>query len=550
MTQYRLLRDNKETGPYSTEELLKKGLKAYDLVWVEGKSASWRYPSEIPDLRAFAPVPEEQPLNRMAMPANTGAPAVQQPAQPVQQPRATQPEPAGGKPRFRIKADLHKIELVSPATEPAPAFKTAAPPPAAKQQPVNKETAAYGSSDAVMGVGWEEALTEWKRENQPPAAAPANKRHSDEPVEATVKYTASLDDIKQRYEETILNPRKKMDGKQWVRYGLSFLLIPLLGLAMFYGKRWDDKQTADALRRPLTDEQKAAEKTAESAVLSGNDLKPAADAPAKDANAGDAKQKSESPAKPAVTAETKTAPAPVPVKKVSPENNTLPATTKTAQATPLPKAVTTAAAHPPAATTTQTVPPAKTTVAKTVPDNHAAATPLVVKNTAPAAGNKTPVVPAVVKQTAPPANTKVITPAAVKNTPANTTAPVAKPAATTAAVVTPPASAPVAAPPAEAKKRIADYVSVNDEYTVPGNTESMRLHVKNLSGIPVDLVVLDVQYYDAKGHFQKGETMYVNHLGAKDEVALQPPAAKTAQKVTYKVSLLSIEKKGVYLIAE
>ena len=61
---YLLLRDNKQSGPYSVEELKTKGLKAYDLVWVEGRSAAWRYPSEIGELSAFAPAVEEQPFDR------------------------------------------------------------------------------------------------------------------------------------------------------------------------------------------------------------------------------------------------------------------------------------------------------------------------------------------------------------------------------------------------------------------------------------------------------------------------------------------------------
>src|SRR5687767_928338 len=64
MNQYLLLRDNKQTGPYTAEELAAKGLKAYDLVWLEGKSAAWRYPSEIQELKPFAPVVEEQPYDR------------------------------------------------------------------------------------------------------------------------------------------------------------------------------------------------------------------------------------------------------------------------------------------------------------------------------------------------------------------------------------------------------------------------------------------------------------------------------------------------------
>lgn len=64
MNKYLLLRDNKQSGPYSVDELAAHGLKAYDLVWLEGKSAAWRYPSEIEELKPFAPVVEEQPFDR------------------------------------------------------------------------------------------------------------------------------------------------------------------------------------------------------------------------------------------------------------------------------------------------------------------------------------------------------------------------------------------------------------------------------------------------------------------------------------------------------
>ena len=59
-----MLRSNKQTGPHTLEEIQAMGLKAYDLVWVEGKSAAWRYPGEIEALKAFAPLVEEQPYDR------------------------------------------------------------------------------------------------------------------------------------------------------------------------------------------------------------------------------------------------------------------------------------------------------------------------------------------------------------------------------------------------------------------------------------------------------------------------------------------------------
>jgi hypothetical protein len=64
MNKYLLLRDNKQSGPYTVSELLEIGIKAYDLVWLDGKSVAWRYPSEIEELKAYSPVVEEQPFDR------------------------------------------------------------------------------------------------------------------------------------------------------------------------------------------------------------------------------------------------------------------------------------------------------------------------------------------------------------------------------------------------------------------------------------------------------------------------------------------------------
>ncbi|HEY2649434.1 MAG TPA: hypothetical protein VGI38_09565 [Puia sp.] len=59
MSSYLLLRNNKESGPYTLDEVKGMSLKTYDLIWIVGKSAAWRYPGEIPELKSFAPsVPE------------------------------------------------------------------------------------------------------------------------------------------------------------------------------------------------------------------------------------------------------------------------------------------------------------------------------------------------------------------------------------------------------------------------------------------------------------------------------------------------------------
>jgi hypothetical protein len=60
MSNYLLLRNNKESGPFTLEEIKAMSLKSYDLLWVVGKSAAWRYPGEIIELMGFAPpVPEQ-----------------------------------------------------------------------------------------------------------------------------------------------------------------------------------------------------------------------------------------------------------------------------------------------------------------------------------------------------------------------------------------------------------------------------------------------------------------------------------------------------------
>jgi hypothetical protein len=64
MNKYLLLRDNKQSGPYTVPELIEKGIKPYDLVWLDGKSVAWRYPSEIEELKAYSPAVEEQPFDR------------------------------------------------------------------------------------------------------------------------------------------------------------------------------------------------------------------------------------------------------------------------------------------------------------------------------------------------------------------------------------------------------------------------------------------------------------------------------------------------------
>jgi hypothetical protein len=74
MVSYYLLRDNQESGPYTLAELKAKSLLTTDLIWVNGESKSWQYPSEIPALRSIQLAVKKQPpkkLKKPSVPSNT-----------------------------------------------------------------------------------------------------------------------------------------------------------------------------------------------------------------------------------------------------------------------------------------------------------------------------------------------------------------------------------------------------------------------------------------------------------------------------------------------
>src|SRR5215203_7408611 len=60
---YLLLRNNQQTGPHSLEDILQLDLKPFDLVWIEGRSAGWSYPSEIDALKPYVGEAPEAPVS-------------------------------------------------------------------------------------------------------------------------------------------------------------------------------------------------------------------------------------------------------------------------------------------------------------------------------------------------------------------------------------------------------------------------------------------------------------------------------------------------------
>lgn len=178
MNTYLLLRDNKESGPYSSDDLRNLGLKAYDLVWIKGKSAAWRYPSEVEELKDFAPVVEEQPFDRF----------------------------------YKKNTDEQKDEIK------------------------NDKTESLSPSSPVFVSMPEQKV---KIANPPATSSPASKTITikENPVVAEIKYSKPLDEIKEMYVKTLQQRKQKIARKKFVFKNLrrASVFFYMLALGVLIG---------------------------------------------------------------------------------------------------------------------------------------------------------------------------------------------------------------------------------------------------------------------------------------------------------------------------
>jgi hypothetical protein len=128
MSSYLLLRNNKESGPFTIEEIKGLSLKAYDLLWVVGKSAAWRYPGEIPELKSFAPpVPEDvlTPfIKKSASAQNAEFSAIKKPESARTKDNSPKKVVSGGSVYINLPADKKQVVIVPDRV----LFETDAPP--------------------------------------------------------------------------------------------------------------------------------------------------------------------------------------------------------------------------------------------------------------------------------------------------------------------------------------------------------------------------------------------------------------------------------------
>jgi hypothetical protein len=246
MDTYLLLRSNKQSGPYSLQQLVSFGLKPYDLVWVEGKSAAWRYPSEVDGLKAYSPATEEQPYDRFYKKSEE-KPQEKQINKPVQQqqeaPKQQQETYVQQEETYVLpKEEVYVLPVENKTVTTSRKVFVAMPEnhvPKKQSQPVIVKTPPIVEEKPV-------AVEEKKVESKPvyikqetlpkepvlPKQEPIINAYpvslKEEPT-LNEKYSESLDDIKKRYTETYLSRKKK---SKWTSTHTSVLQV--FGGALFF----------------------------------------------------------------------------------------------------------------------------------------------------------------------------------------------------------------------------------------------------------------------------------------------------------------------------
>ena len=172
---YLLLRNNKQTGPHSLEELLQLSLQPFDLIWVEGKSYGWAYPSEIESLQPFL------------------APAARR-VQPEEAPVTAAPSVVAPRPSKNIFVSL-------PVTAGTP---TVAPVAASTPDPI------------------EQKAEELRRRIQSYSPAPAEE-------EVQTKYTRTLQDVETEYTSWMFQKKTKKKSRKTYTVIAGIIGVGLLG---------------------------------------------------------------------------------------------------------------------------------------------------------------------------------------------------------------------------------------------------------------------------------------------------------------------------------
>ena len=229
MDTYLLLRSNKQSGPYSLQQLVSFGLKPYNLVWIEGKSAAWRYPSEVEGLKAYSPATEEQPYDRFYKKAEekpqekqiNKPPQLQQEIVLKEEPYVLE-EPQALPVENKTVTASRKVfvempENHVPKKQPLPLPGKA--PAFVEEKPVSVVEKKVESKPLYTEQRMPAQETVLPKQEPVIKAYPVSLK--DEPT-LNEKYSESLDDIKKRYTETYLSRKKR---SKWTSTHTSVLQV-------------------------------------------------------------------------------------------------------------------------------------------------------------------------------------------------------------------------------------------------------------------------------------------------------------------------------------
>ncbi len=202
MSSYLLLRNNREKGPFSLEELIQHGLKPYDLIWVNGKSAAWRYPGEIAELKEYSPAVEEQPFDRFFK------------------------KPSGEKKQESLPVQPKEVIAQQPAYIPKKSvFVTL---PGQKQQPARIKEPSVTGYEKYQPPVKETIIAE---------TATPTISITETPVIPEIKYSQPLDEIKEMYVKTLQERKQKIAKKIFLHAAMknAAVALAIVGVGILIG---------------------------------------------------------------------------------------------------------------------------------------------------------------------------------------------------------------------------------------------------------------------------------------------------------------------------
>lgn len=465
---YRLLRNNKEEGPFTAEELIQKNLRPYDLIWVDGSSAAWRYPGEIPQFKQYAPLPGENNTTLAASKSATTSKSVAQAAIAIN--NNTSPA-IKEKPRYKVSAAWSKIQTAA-----APAVKNGQPENEKKSSIKRNMVTSQSNGISAKSLSWEDAWLDWEKEKDDISATTqkvifntintTGKQLNKKAPELQTRYAQPLHALEDKYIDTVL--QKKQKTKQSFSAGKAGnFILPALALTVIFSIAYWLLHDTNMPAIPSA----ASKQQVASGVNTANSIQPV-NVPANE-NAGNTATQQQVASNAVLTERAKER------KKV----NTEPAINHDARLVD------------------KTIPAASTqdlqqsnAVNETQPDNIAGNSKTVENNKDKA---------------------DVSTKAAAK-------------------------------PLINSKKIIADYVKLPSQVEMKNGVASIK--VENVGDVDLDLVVVDVEYFNAANNFKKGETFYLHNLKAGRDVIIKTPKDAASAYATSKISLISSDVKQLYVV--